>query len=227
MNNKIAVWSVIALIFIILGIVYFYVGESQEKSEPKSYDECAQQVLSEMRKYKPASEEQIGTKRTDDEGNIWIKQDGDQWKTDAKGFESTAWGNLLIDEQKGGAEYTPKELPQCKKYIYTNNSEMEKVFANIVNKVIQEQSKNEVSISVEKIQVLNLVAKVQGSIKLKCDKNVDFATEDLIIKSISDNLFVEYPNDFAEESERKSWVDVSCAYEMGWRIENGHYNMKV
>ncbi len=238
MEKKIWIIGIIVLVILVVGGVYLYT--TQKTPEPKTYDECVQQILKDVQKYKPASEEPIGAKRTDDKGNIWTKQDDGSWKTNAPGFENTAWGDSLIDEQKGGAEYTPKSFPECEKYIFTPNTEMEQKFKEIVNQVIQEQSQKGVTISVEKIEVLNLAGKVQGFITLDCEK-MTYESDRMIIESIANKLFVEFPNDFAEGSERDSWVDINGCSEMGtspdgintyyhtttWRISEGYFDALI
>ncbi len=242
MISKALVIGIIILIVIITGVTYFYFGSLTP--EPKTYDECVQKILSEVRKYKPASEEPVGAKRTDDEGNVWIKQADGNWKTNAQGFDNTGWGDILIDEQKSGAKYIPKSFPECEKYISrpntTSNTEMEQKFTEIVNKVIQEQSQNGITISVKEIEVLNLAGEVQGSITLNCEK-MDYETDRAIIESIANKLFVEYPDDFAEGSQRDSWVDINGCSETGsspdgintyyhtttWEISDGHFEASV
>lgn len=103
---------------------------------------------------------------------------------------------------------------------------MEQGFSEIVDEVIQEQSQKGIVISVEKIEVLNLAGKLQGSINLNCE-SMDYEIEEGIIDSIAKKLFSEYPDEFADGSERDSWVNVNCYYDMGWRIYDGDYGMMV
>jgi len=236
MNKKLLFIGAIVLIAIVVGVIYFY---PNSQPEPKTYDECVQQILKDVQKYKSASEEPIGAKRTDDKGNVWAKQE-DGWKTNAQGFENTAWGDALIDEQKGGANYMPESFPECEKYIFTPNNEMEQRFSEIVNEVIQEQSQKGITISVEEIEVLNLAGRLQGHITLNCEK-IDYETDREIIGSIAEKLIAEYPNEFAENSERDSWVDINGCSEMGtspdgintyyhtttWRISEGYYDALI
>lgn len=227
MEKKIWIIGVIVLALLIIGGIYI----SYNKKSPRvqTYDECVQQILKDVRKYKLASEEPIGAIRKDSEGIIWKKISIDSWETDAEEYNSgggkTLWGNGLIDGQIGGAKYTPESFPECKKYIFTNNIEMEQEFTEIVNKVIQEQSQKGTVISVKEIEVLNLAGKVQGFIDLECS-DIKSEKESEIIGSIANRLFVKYPNDFAEGSERDSWVDVRCAYRLGWGISDGYYGRK-
>lgn len=224
MEKKTLMIGTVVLAILVIGAVYIY-----STKQPQTYDECVQQILKDVQKYKLASEEPVGAKRTDDKGNIWIKSEDGIWKTNASGFENTGWGDIMIDEQKGGAKYAPqKYFPECEKYVsrpnITPNTEMEKKFTEIINQVIQEQSQKGITISVKEIQVLNLVGKVQGFINLNCE-NIDNESERAIIGSIANKLFEEYPNDFIEGSERDSWVDVYCAYKMGWRISDGDFGI--
>ena len=107
-------------------------------------------------------------------------------------------------------------------------------------KIIQEQSQKGISISVEEIEVLNLAGRLQGHITLNCEK-IDYETDREIIGSIAEKLIAEYPNEFAENSERDSWVDINGCSEMGtspdgintyyhtttWRISEGYYDALI
>jgi len=226
-KNYVIIGIIIVIVLVVsLGGIYFY---SLQKDLPsQTYNDCVKQILKEVQKYKSASEEPIGAIRKDNEGITWKKVSNDNWETDAEkynvGGSKTSWGNGLIDEQIGGAKYTPESFPQCEKYISTKNIEMTKKFTEIVNQVIQEQSQKGVIISVKEVQVINLVGKVQGSIDLNC-QDIDAENENIIIGSIADKLFEEYPDDFFKENERRSWVDVSCSYNAGWRISGGNFGM--
>ena len=81
--------------------------------------------------YGPAKDEPVGTTREDKDGNIWTKQDSNDWVIEEKdlygewidgtptgnrGYQSTTWGNLMIDEQPGGINY---ESPDAS-YRYDN-----------------------------------------------------------------------------------------------------------
>jgi len=79
------------------------------------YEECVNILESEKGKYPSAESESIGASREDEEGNIWIKQENDMWKTDAKKYEGVSWGAELIDKLPGGINYQP-DLNQCEKY---------------------------------------------------------------------------------------------------------------
>jgi len=68
-------------------------------------------------KYGAAKDEPIGATRKDEHGNIWTKQSGDNWKTNAQGYEHTGWGDMLIDEQLGGIDY----VSQYDRYGYNSN----------------------------------------------------------------------------------------------------------
>lgn len=215
-------------------------GENKHPYSEITYDDCVEDELSVLRNLPPASEEPIGAKRTDDDGNVWVKQEGGSWKTNAQGFENTGWGDALIDEQKGGANYTPEEFPECEKYMSTRNAKMEEEFNEIMNEVINEQSQKGVTFSVENIEVINLAGRLQGSIDLSCEK-FEFETDESIIQSIANKLFLKYPNEFANGSERDSLVDVRGCSETGgspdgintysrtteWRISDGYYNFAI
>ena len=70
---------------------------------------------------------------------------------------------------------------------------------------------------------------------------LDLETEGNIIESIADELFLKYPNEFTEDSERDSWVDVSGCSETGgssdgvnfyysktvWRISDGYFDFLI
>ena len=56
-------------------------------------------------KYRAAKDELVGAERKDWQGNVWIKQGEDNWKSNAKGYENTGWGNIMIDDQPGGVNY--------------------------------------------------------------------------------------------------------------------------
>ena len=231
---KKSIWIIGAIV--IIAVVGIYLYNPEPTPEPLTYDECVQQILKDVRKYKSASEESTGAKRTDNEGNVWTKQEDGSWKTNAQGFEGTGWGDALIDRQEGGAEYTPKSFPECEKYIFTRNTEMELGFTEILNEVIQEQSQKGVTISIREIKVLNLVRRVQGFVKLNCEE-MNYEADRAIIESVANKFFEAYPNEFAEGSERDSWIDISGCSEMGtspdginwyshtttWRISYGSY----
>ncbi|MBI2631720.1 beta-propeller domain-containing protein [Candidatus Pacearchaeota archaeon] len=53
----------------------------------------------------PAKDEPIGAERKDWQGNVWVKQGEDVWKTNASGYENTGWGNYMIDSLPGGFSY--------------------------------------------------------------------------------------------------------------------------
>jgi len=236
MKNKILVIGIIALMAIIVVGLYLYSiprpiptpnGDKTYQYSEITYDDCSREKLRELRTLLPASEEQAGTERLDKNGNIWIKQEDGGWKTEAKGYENTGWGDALIDEQPGGANYIPDELPECEKYIFTRNDKLESGFTEIVDAVIQEQSSKGIMVSVEEIEVLNLVGRLQGFIKLNCNEDMNYEIEEEVIESIANKLFVKYPDEFAEGSERDSWVDVNCVYDLGWRISDGYYDILI
>ena len=56
-------------------------------------------------KYRTAKDEPVGAERKDWQGNVWIKQGENNWKSNAKGYENTGWGNIMIDDQPGGVNY--------------------------------------------------------------------------------------------------------------------------
>jgi prophage tail gpP-like protein len=103
---------------------------------------------------------------------------------------------------------------------------MEEGFTEILNEVVQEQSREGITISVKEIKVLNLAGRSQAAIILDCG-DISYEEEDKIIESIANKLFGEYPTEYAENSERDSWVDVECDYDMGWRISDGIYDMLI
>lgn len=57
------------------------------------------------KRYGPAKDELIGAERMDSQKNIWMKQEESAWKTNARGYENTVLGDILIDEQPGGIAY--------------------------------------------------------------------------------------------------------------------------
>jgi len=203
------VGAIVILGFIIAGF-YFY--DSEEKNiENKysyseiTYDDCVADELNNLRKLPSAEYEPIGAKRTDNEGNDWIKQEDGSWKTDAKGFENTAWGDSLIDEQIGGVNYFLEEFPKCEKYIFTRNAKMEQGISQVMDELILEQKG---TISVSEIEVLNLAGRLQASMELDCEEEISFEAEEKIIESLANKLFKKYPNEFAEGSEKDSRVEV-------------------
>jgi hypothetical protein len=115
MEKKIWIIAIIILVVLIIGAVLSSIYLSPPKVQ--TYNGCVQQALQDSRVYGFASEEIAGAERTDDNGNLWIKQEDGSWKTDSPGFENTVWGDSTIDEQKGGAKYTPKVFPECEKYL--------------------------------------------------------------------------------------------------------------
>ena len=129
---------------------------------------------------------------------------------------------------------------ECEKYIFTRNAKAEQKFSEILNQVIQEQSQRGVTISVKEIQVLNLAGKMQGLITLSCEK-ISYEKDKNIAENIANKLFLEYPNDFSEESERDSWVDLRGCSESGgssdginsyshttaWRISDGNFDALI
>ena len=133
-----------------------------------------------------------------------------------------------VDRWVGGAEYTPKDpdVSECEKYIFTRNPVMEQGVTEIVNDVIEVQEQKGVSISLEELQVLNLAGRTQGWINLQCG-NISYEEEAEIIQEIANGLFEKYPEEYGEETERYSWVDVDCRYQMGWRISAGNVGMMV
>ena len=123
MKNTTIVISFIIIIALVFGVFYLL---NTKKVEPISYEECiqqAQQALSETKKYKPASEEPIGARRVDDDGNVWIKRREEAWETNAKSFKGVEWGDVLIDRQKGGAEYPlVANFSHCEKYALPSDT---------------------------------------------------------------------------------------------------------
>ena len=90
-------------------------------------------------------------------------------------------------------------------------------------KGIVEEAIKEFNITIKQTEFANLGKRSQGFIALNCDKEMKDADEQKIIKSISDKLIENYPDDFGEDSVRDSWVDIHCAYEQGWRISDGRF----
>lgn len=175
---------ILILAICIMGSYYFLDKKINIKKESSkithdysdiTYEDCVQETLERLRTFIPASEEPIGAERTDNEGNIWTKQESGDWKikeenlygeeicepqgeesqscyfTGNSGFVGTSWGDALIDEQVGGAKYTPKEFPECEKYISTRNKKMEEKFVEIVNQVIAEQNEKGIFISAKEL----------------------------------------------------------------------------
>lgn len=237
----------VLLILLVAGGIYLYPQptpiqkeiDEQNYSEI-TYDDCVRDELNKLRKLRPAIEEETGAERLDGGGNVWIKQEDGSWKTNAERYENTDWGDALIDEQPGGANYIPDEFPECEKYIFTRNAKMEEGLREIIDEVIKEQSQKGITITAENIEVLNLVGRLQGNIDLVCE-TLNHETDEEIIKSIADKLFLKYPNEFAEGSERDSWVNVRGCSETGsssdginfdkhttqWVISNGYYDFRI
>lgn len=105
-----------------------------------------------------------------------------------------------------GTQNTSKNLSSSEPF--SPNLEMEQNLTEIVTNVIQEQSKKGVVISIQNISVINLYGKVQGDVRLTCNKELNFTDDESIVESIAQKLFVRYPDDFAKGSKRDSWVDV-------------------
>jgi len=210
-------------------------NESQNDYGEMTYDECAENILKDIVIYGPASEEPIGAQRTDGDGRIWIKSDEiNQFDFDGNPIPGAyAWksdqspGSLLtneaVDSFPGGANYVPEIFPECLEYIGNRDSTKEEVFREIVNTVIQEQFQNGVTFSIEEIQVISLAGKTQGFIKLNCNDDINYETEEDIIESISNKLSARYPKEYSEGYTNPSWTDVHCNHGMGWRISEGYY----
>jgi hypothetical protein len=247
------------LIVLLVGGFYFYFnsqpapnsGGRDEYSEI-TYDDCVEGELSDLRKLPPASEEPIGAKRTDEQGRVWIKSDEiNQWDFDGNPILGAyAWksdeslglllSNDAVDEFPDGSNYALEEFPECEKYIFTRNAKMEEEFNEIMREVINEQFQKGVIFSVENIEVINLAGRLQGSIDISCDK-LGFETDESIVQSIAKKLFLRYPDEFGEGSERDSWVNVESCSETGgspegvntyyrptlWKIRNGYYDFAV
>lgn len=247
MGKKILFIGGILLIVLIIGIgFYFYFNENN--SEPKTYEECIQQALNKLPHYKPASEELVGAERMDNNGNIWVKQEDGLWRTnDVEGYQGVSWGDILIDEQIGGVNFDVNKIGQiyCTEYIITNqitsdnkiknytknsssyilNEKMTNKLIEIIDEVIQEQSQKGIIFSVGNVRIINLTGRVEGLVDLECSgESINYEIEKEIISNIADKLFAEYPDDFAEDSIRDSFVNIDISCGNDWRISDGYYS---
>lgn len=241
MNNKNLIIKIVILVAIIIGGIYFY--PNLQVPEFESQEECIKQTLEDARKYIPASEEPVGAKRTDNEGNVWIKRDDEGWETPS--FKSTTWGEALIDEQKGGAKYVPKDLYEgCRKYIKkvdpVYDTEMKQGITEIINQVIQEQTQKGIDISIENLEVRKYGERRDGTIRLNCEE-IDYESDEAMIGSIADKLFEKYPNYFAEGNSKDYSVSIVSCSKMEsssdgvsvyssktvWRIQDGFYDYSI
>tara|TARA_Y100000034_G_scaffold97185_1_gene118642 strand:- start:335 stop:1057 length:723 start_codon:yes stop_codon:yes gene_type:complete len=231
----------IVIILIIVGGIYFYFSNSKptpngdiEYSEI-TYDDCAEDILKELRTLGPANEEPIGAERTDKDGRVWIKSDeintfdaqgnpvsgAYAWKSDS------SLGSLLtaesVDEFPEGINYNPdaSAFKECEIYIGTRNAKMEEAISEIVNIEIEKQEK---IISIKELYVYNLGGRSQAGVKLECEE-LTYEIEKEMIENIAEVLFQKYPNDYAEDSEGDSWVDIDCNYD--WRISDGYSDIKI
>jgi hypothetical protein len=206
-----------------------------------TYEDCADEILKELRTLGPANEEPIGTERTDDNERVWIKSDEiNRWDSEGNPISGAyAWksdsslGSLLtsesIDEFPGGINYNPDEsaFKECEVYIGTRNAKMEEGIREVINIEIENQKQKGIIISIEELHVYNLGRRSQAGVKLNCEEDIDSQIEEEIIGNIANALFEKYPNDYAEDSERNSWVDINCIYNMGWRLGYGSYGRKI
>lgn len=130
--------------------------------------------------------------------------------------------------------------PSNSETVQNRNLEMEEEFAELMAEVVQEQAEQGVVFSVKEIRVLDYTTRVQGRIVLECEE-LDYETDELIIESIANKLFTEYPNEFAEGSGGDSRVDVEgCSisesssdgiifipHTTEWLIVDGFYDYKI
>lgn len=210
-----------------------------------TYDDCKAKILEEeikrVGKLKPAKDELIGAIREDKDSNIWIKSnETNKWDLNGKPVpDSFAWksnqsiGTLLedkiVDTFPGGVNYTPDNLDfkECEKYIFSRNAKLEQEFKSIINTEIENQKQRGINISIEDLQVINLVGRIEGIIQLNCPEDLNSSLEDSIISNIANALFKKYPQEFSENSSKDSWVDVHCTYQMGYRIGHGIFDIKI
>jgi hypothetical protein len=122
----------------------------------------------------------------------------------------------------------------------TRNPQIEQEFTEIMDNVVQEQAQKGVTISYENIEVNTIAETLQGSIDLLCD-DLDFETDEAIIKSIAEELFTKYPEHFSENSVKQSEVMISSCSQTGsspdgintyysqtrWSIFQGHYDFAI
>lgn len=117
------------------------------------------------------------------------------------------------------------DFSECEKYIDTRNAKIEKGIRDIVNLEIENQKQNNIMISIAEIMVLNKDRESKGIITLDCTKDLDYETEEEIIRNIAEKLFEIYPEEYSKDTIKHSLVriDFDCVDSGSWGISNGHY----
>ena len=262
MKNLIIVIGTIILAGLLVGGVYLYLNHQTPISIPESetkypyseitYDSCVKELLNGLRELPPAFEEPIGAERVDEQGRVWVKSDEinvfdfemnpipGEYAWTSESSPASRLTNEAVDEFPRGANYTLNEFPGCEKYAWTRNAKMESRLREIVEEAINEQGKESI-FSVGEIEVINLKGRVDGSVHLNCEETIKGDVEDKLIEIIANRLFLEYPDDFAEGSEKNSEVIVWGCSETGsspdgihtyyspteWIISEGFYDFAI
>lgn len=240
MNNKQLIIGAVVLILLIVGGIYIF--SPSEKPEPETYNQCVAQILDDLRTLKPASEEAIGAKRTDDLGEVWTKSDeprefftsegtieeGYIWKSEQS--QGSILGDEDVDEFQGGASYLPEDsaFKECEKYIGTVNLEYKESLQKLMNSLSDELLGQGITISLEEIDAGNTLEGIEG--KLEIDIDGEIGNEVMIIK-IQQKLMEEYPMCFSEDSDCEFEVEVRLSYggerDSSWMIFENYYDMAV
>jgi hypothetical protein len=95
--------------------------------ETNEYKSCTNELRNYVPTYGSASNEKVGATRKDNDGNTWTKQADGMWSSPV--HPETKWGDIVVDEQKGGVAYASRSgaYEECDKYLQEiPESEIEK-----------------------------------------------------------------------------------------------------
>ena len=215
MNKKTLSALIVVGVVVIAGLIW---GFGFDNLDGMTYEKCVNNWLNEQRYLPSASSENIGAERTDKNENIWVKQDEDSWTSSVS--PSTTWGDMLIDQQPGGKNYNPEadlyNLPECLKYS-TRNLELEDSLSELINKNLESGFEIK-SIKAEKKEETTSV-----DVWIACSGE-DYLEDygELIIKSLSENVFKNYDGLFVEDENNLITISFECGGD--WIIKAGDYS---